>query len=389
MKINQAVLVVLYAAIAIQLSCSKNNSNSGSTIVLAVVDTTPLFNTVVKSDTLRVMAYNILYFGDGCQGTTPVLDGYFQTIMKYAQPDILSCEKVEAFYPVSGAFGNVADELLNNGLNVAIPNRYGYATSTNVSKGKNMNILFYNKQKLTYVKTQTLVSNVTDFNIYKLFYNDINLSITRDTTFLYVVLNHTQSGASSSIRDQQVSQEMIALRSKFKYLPNLINMGDFNTASSLEAGYQSVITGSDSTTVMGDPPYMPDGVLLYPGNWDIAPNTVAPYLTTSTRLSASIPNTCGTSGGGKGWFDHIFISPWLIRGSNYMTYIPESYQTIGNDGNRLSVDINATSPSINISAPAAVINALFQFSNKYPVMLKLAVKANRNAVSLVDPVERN
>jgi hypothetical protein len=116
---------------------------------------------------------------------------------------------------------------------------------------------------------------------------------------------------------------------------------------------------------------------------------VAPYLTTSTRSSASIPNTCGTSGGAKSWFDHIFISPWLVTGANYMQYIPNSYQTIGNDGNRLGVDINSTTPATNNSAPSSVINALFQFSNKYPVMLKLLVKANRNRVSPTDPVEKN
>ena len=179
------------------------------------------------------------------------------------------------------------------------------------------------------------------------------------------------------------------LRNKFLFFPNLINMGDFNTANSFEAGYQSVVSGTDSTVILGDPPYYPDNLLQYPGNWDITPYTVLPYLTTSTRFSASIPNACGTSGGAKSWFDHIFISPWLAKGADYITYVPHSFQTIGNDGNRLGVDVNSSSPIVNTSAPAPVINALFQFSNKYPVMLKLAVKANRNAVSPADPIERN
>ena len=140
---------------------------------------------------------------------------------------------------------------------------------------------------------------------------------------------------------------------------------------------------------MGDPPYYPDKILTYPGNWDVTPYLVSPFLTTSTRLSASIPNTCGTSGGAKGWYDHIFIAPWLISGKNYIKYISSSYKTIGNDANRMGVDINSTSPVINTSAPANVINALFQFSNKYPVMLKLQVTANRNAISPADPVEKN
>ncbi|KAI9437825.1 hypothetical protein F5148DRAFT_1294116 [Russula earlei] len=335
------------------------------------------------------MAYNILYYGDYCQASPATLDGYFKTIIQYAQPDLLSCEKIVAFNPTPGSTGNLADEITNSVLNQAFPNQYAYATVTNASFGKAMSVLFYNKQKLTFVKTETLVANVSDFNLYKLYYNDVNLSITRDTTFLYVVVNHTQSGSPSTTRDQQVTLEMQALRTKFAYFPNLINMGDFNTASSFEAGYLSVISNIDSSTMMSDPPYNPDNKFQYPGNWDITPYLVAPYLTTTTRFSASIPNSCGTSGGAKSWFDHIFISPWLINNANYIQYLPNSYQTIGNDGNRLGVDINSTSPVANTSAPANVINALFQMSNKYPVSLKLIVKANRSANSFTDPVERN
>jgi hypothetical protein len=251
-----------------------------------------------------------------------------------------------------------------------------------------MQLLFYNKRKFTYLKTETIVSNVTDFNMYQLYYNDTNLAITHDTTFLYVLVNHTQSGSPSTIRDQQVTLEMTTLRYKFLGFPNLINMGDFNTSASVENGYQSVINPADSTTMMYDPPYYPDKLLQYPGYWDASPQTVASFLTTSTRSSASIPNTCGTDGGAKGWYDHIFISPWLVKGTNYITYIPGSYKTIGNDGSRIGVDINASFPVTNISTPAPVLDALWQFSNKYPVMLKLLVKANRNGVSPVDPIER-
>ncbi|MDB5139895.1 MAG: hypothetical protein JWR12_1811 [Mucilaginibacter sp.] len=70
-----------------------------------------------------------------------------------------------------------------------------------------------------------------------------------------------------------------------------------------------------------------------------------------------------------------------------MSYVHNSYQSVGNDGNRMGKDINSTNP-VNASAPAAVLNALWQFSNKYPVSLKLSVKANRTGGSIADPVER-
>lgn len=352
-------------------------------------DTTPLQGTVSKTDTLRVMAYNVLNFGDLCQGPTSVLDGYLKTIVQYVQPDLLSCEKMNAF-PISPADpNNLAVDINNNALNAAFPGKYAYATPSNISNDTKMSVLFYNKQKLTYVSMQTLVSYISDFNLYKLYYNDPNLSITHDTTYLYVLVNHTQSGSSTTARDQQESQEMQALRKQFAYLPNLINMGDFNLRSSYEAGYQSIISSTDSTTQMSDPPYYPDRALTYPGNWDNYPVNFAKYLTTSTRNLTNFPNSCGTSGGAKSWYDHIFISPWLVKGKNYISYVPNSYTTIGNDGNRVSEDINSNIPVPNTSAPAPVINALFQFSNKYPVFIKLLIKANRSGKSITDPPAKN
>jgi hypothetical protein len=372
----------LFVCALIAFSCAKHSGSGGTTSPL---DTLPLAGTVDRTDTLTVMAYNVLNYGDDCQGLPTALDAYFKTIIGYTSPDLLSCEKMDAFPSTPGAPYNLADEMANDVLNVDFPGRYAYCTPTDVSQATDMSVLFFNRQKLTYVRTETLVSDITDFDLYTLYYNDVNLSITHDTTFLYVLVNHTQSGSSSTDRDRQVTEEAQALRAKFAYFPNLLVMGDFNTRASLEAGYQSLITSADSATALSDPPYNPDGVLHYPGNWDASPSLVLPYLTTSTRALATVPNSCGTSGGAKDWYDHIFVSPWLVGGKNYITYLPQSYKTIGNDGNRLGVDINSTSPVVNAAAPDFVINALFNFSNKYPVSLRLVVRANRNGVSPKDP----
>lgn len=371
-------------------ACSKapkSSANTGPT--KPVVVPPPLPKTVDKTDTLTVMAYNVLGYGDGCQGTTTTLNGYLQTIIQYTQPDLFSFEKMGNFPPASASPDNFAADITDSALNVVSPGKYAFCAPTNLTDADNMSVLFYNKQKLTYVKTETIEHYITDFDLYKLYYNDPNLSITHDTTFLYVMANHTQSGSSSSSRDLQVSQYMQTLRAKFAYFPNFINMGDFNAHSSYEAGYQSIVTSADTSTKMSDPPFYPDRSITYPGLWENGSLAFAPYLTTTTRALATVPNTCGTGGGAKSWYDHIFISPWLINGSNYMQYVPHSYKTIGNDGQRLGQDINSPNPVPNTSAPPAVLNALFQFSDKYPVSIKLLVKANRNAYSPADPVEKN
>jgi hypothetical protein len=371
-------------------SCTKSPKNGQvSTPVSPVVIPDPLPNTVAKTDSLTVMAYNVLKYGDDCQASADTLNGFLKTIIQFVQPDLFSFEKMAAFDPTPGAPYNLAEGILNNALNQVAPGKYAVVTPTNIARATTMSTLFYNKQKLTFVKTETLEANITDFDLYKLYYNDPNIAVTHDTTFLYVLVNHTQSGSPSTSRDIQVSTEMQNLRTKFAYLPNLINMGDFNTHNSIEAGYQSVVTSADSTTRMSDPPFYPDKVVSYPAEWENNTTLFAQFLTTTTRALATFPNSCGTGDGAKSWYDHIFISPWLVNGSNYMKYIPNSYKTIGNDGNRVGVDINSATPDVNTSAPAAVLNALFQFSDKYPVTIKLQVKANRNAYSIADPKERN
>jgi len=388
---SSSLFTLLFAGAFLITACSKSPQNSPSKTPVTVVPVIPqpLPNTIDKTDTINVMAYNVLGYGDGCQGTTASLNGYLQTIIQYTQPDLFSFEKMGDFIPTSTLPANFAIDITTNALNIVSPGRYAYATPTNITDADNMSVLFYNKQKLTYVKTETLEAYITDFNLYKLYYNDPNLAITHDTTFIYVVVNHTQSGSSSATRDIQVTTEMQDLRAKFAYLPNLINMGDFNTHDSYEPGYQSIVTSQDSTTKMSDPPFYPDKSVPYPAEWENNDSRYASFLTTTTRALATIPNTCGTGGGAKSWYDHIFISPWLVNGTNYIKYIPNSYKTIGNDGNRIGVDINSAAPVVNSSAPPAVINALFQFSDKYPVTIKLLVKANRNAYSTADPAERN
>ena len=366
-------------------SCYKNDETVANNSIKT--DTTSLPNTITKIDTLKVMSYNVLNYGDFCQGATSLLNPYFNTILQYSQPDLVSCIKMTSFNFITGSVGNLADDMLANAFNVT-SNKYNYATPTNGSGSGSMSVLFYNKQKLSFLKTETLLALTTDFNLYKLFYNDVNLSITKDTTFLYVVVCHTKSGSASLVRDYQDSTIMSNLKLKFGYFPNLIIMGDFNTTGSYEGGYQSIINATDSLTKMSDPPYYPDQQLNYPGNWNTTPAFVAKYITTSTRSLPSQPNSCGTSGGGKGWYDHIFISPWVVKGNNYIKYIPNSYQTLGNDGNRISSSVNSIYATINNSCPSNVLDALFQFSDKYPIMINVEVKSNRNAISPIDPKEK-
>ena len=134
------LLTIILAGVTLLCSCSKTPKNSPVVPVTPVVIPQPLPNTVDKTDTLNVMAYNVLGYGDMCQGNTATLNGYLQTIIQYSQPDLFSFEKMGDFPPASTLPGNLADDITTNALNVVFPGKYAYATPTNLTGADNMAI---------------------------------------------------------------------------------------------------------------------------------------------------------------------------------------------------------------------------------------------------------
>lgn len=346
--------------------------------------------TVHGQDTLRVITYNLLHYGDGCQGSNSFLHSNLKTIVQYARPDILGMVKAQSIkMSVNDNAGispvGFADSILTSGFNAAFPNTYDHCPVVNFSNDYDgdMDLLFFNKNKIGFLSVSNLCSYQEDFNLYKLYYKDANLAKTKDTTFLYFILNHTVSGDASPSRDYQDSIILRNLKLRFKHLPNLISMGDFNTHSSYERGYQLFTASVDSNFAFSDPPYWPDQKLSYPSSWQNDVGSFAKYLNTSTRAT-TLPNACGSDGGAKGWYLHTLLSPWVVNGKNYLKYVANSYVTLGNDGLRVGRSIN-DSLIKNYSVPSDVLNSLFQLSDKYPVMIELTVTSNNTGTSLPDP----
>ncbi len=334
------------------------------------------FNCMAQTDTFKVMSYNVLNYGDNCQNPPALMHPHLKNIIQFTQPDLLGLVKLQSikfnasdFYDLSPI--GFADSIEKYALNAALPNTYTHCSFTNATQSSTICVLFYNKHKFGFENIKTLCTNTEDFNLFKLYLQDTMLARVHDTTFLYVVLGHTQSGNNTSTRDAQDSMIMHQLKKQFYPLPNIIYMGDFNTSTSTEFGYNLITHQSDTNYLFYDPPFNIDHHLTYPLNWGNNPSSCAAYLTTSTRQSASIPNTCGTSGGGKNWYDHILLSNYIKSGSYNISYLPNSYHTVGNDGHRVGISVNDSSSIKNTSAPSVVVNSMFQFSNKYPVAAKL------------------
>ncbi len=336
-----------------------------------------------QNDTLRVMVQNTLHFGDGCQGTQDFLNYQLKTIVAYVNPDLIGLDKVQAIklnssdpYGISPVW--FADSIIYGALDSVYPGRFEYCTLTDYSEANNgdMSVLFYNQNKLGFLTVKNLYEGEEDIDLYKLFYKDPNLNLTHDTTFLYVVLCHTISGTSSTGRDGQAATVIDSLRTYFTHLPNLIYMGDFNSHNTTEPGYELITQTTDTDFLLYDPPFFPDSRLVYPIDWTTNPTQAAMELTTTTRENAD-PNSCGNTGGGYDWFDHIFLSRNIVNNYNYIRYIPNTWKSIGNDGNRVGISVNdSVTNGRNLSAPSSVLNAEYQFSDKYPVTVQLGVTYN-------------
>jgi hypothetical protein len=350
------------------------------------------FSTVfAQPDTLKVMAYNVLYYGDTppCQFSHTVEHGYLSTILSYVQPDIVGLDKVEAIPTYVGDASGTApmgfqDSILQFAFNSWSGGIYSVCPFSNASAGDNIDLLFYNHNKLGFAGIASTYANVTDFNTYKLYYKDADLATTHDTLFLYVTPNHDKSGTSSSeemTRAGQIAGYMGNLTAMFSELPNYITMGDFNTHNSTETVYQELVSPIDPGYRMYDPPYYPDGLYTYPGNWDTDPAACSKNLTYVTRASGSHPNSCGNGGGATLWYDHLFISKSLMDNTDRIQYVANSYTTVGNDGNRLDISVNDL--PTNTSAPSTVIDALYNFTDKYPVTARFAVAPSTSAVKAV------
>jgi Secretion system C-terminal sorting domain len=231
----------------------------------------------------------------------------------------------------------------------------------------------------------------------KLYYKQSWFS-SSDTTYLYVILCHTISNTTNDTgRDGQDSAVINTLKTLFSHTPNLIYMGDFNTRESDEPGYEYITQTSDTNYIMDDPPFHPDAHLTYPDIWHTG-NADQAYFTTTTRETTE-PNSCGTTGGAKDWYDHILLSPWIVEGVNNLKYVRNSYKTIGNNGNRAGIDVNdSTTHGYNTAAPQTVLDALYNFSDKYPVEVTLTVnpilsvaniQSNPGSIKVNNPVGDN
>lgn len=310
------------------------------------------------------MQYNLLNYGNTGLCPSPTLankDTYFSTVFEHVLPDVMCVNEMAASL-------TYADRILANVCNKNGRSNYKKTTFSNTTGSNIVNMLFYNSDILGYISHDSINSIVRNIDIYKLYYKAPNLAATQDTVFVEFILAHLKAGSASADaadRTSMTNSLMSYLNTRNKS-ENTIFIGDFNLYNSSEQAFQNLINYSNAKIRFKDP-------VNQIGAWS-SNTSYKNYHTQSTQLTVN--GTCHSSGGTDDRFDFIMASEYIMGDSANVKYVPGSYITVGNDG--LRYNQTATSPA-NTQVSATVASALYNFSDHYPVTLKLKLTPTTNS----------
>lgn len=313
------------------------------------------------------MHYNLLYYGETTTSCTVNnnnvndKDKYLKTIIDFVQPDIFTVNEM-------GCNPIYARRIKENTLNTN-GNKYE-VTNLQRNTGQGIcNMLFYNTEKIKVVNQEEITqgdngaSIVRVIDLYEINFISTNLKPDHDqvdTPSTHILTMHLK--ASTGTANQ--AQREAAAGGVMKYLEankqpgNFILTGDLNIYRSSEGAFKNFTNWTASSYNFQDP-------INRVGSWN-SNSSFADVHTQSTHTSSG----CYSGGGMDDRFDFILASQRIMDGGLSVKYIPGSYKALGQDGKRFDGRLNSP---LNESAPAKVIDALYNMSDHLPVIMDVEV----------------
>ncbi|MEZ5017767.1 MAG: T9SS type A sorting domain-containing protein [Flavipsychrobacter sp.] len=329
-----------------------------------------------QTDTLRLLQYNLLNYGDNVNPSF-YKDIRLNTIIQYVQPDVFSANEI---------YQNAS--LQNNILTSVLDTNWQKGTYVNTNNQVQTNMLFWRKDKLALISQTTVSHLLRDIIAFKFYYRGVAMSTT-DTVFLTVIVAHLKASSdtnSAKLRKQEV-ETVTNYVSSLNKGGNYIFVGDFNIYENTEEAYKGMSNHINTHARFYDP-------VNRAGIWHNN-NAFADLHTQSTR-STNLTDG-GVSGGMDDRFDFILTSDHILNDSSGIKYISGSYKTLGQDGKHFNKSINDI--PTNTSAPVNVIQALYEMSDHLPVYADFVVKPknglriatanwqNKQLVKVVNPFD--
>lgn len=311
-----------------------------------------------SQDTLRVMQYNLLNYGnftDYCPSfVNPVddKDGYLRTIADYVRPDIFSVNEMVQW-------PDYHERVLTNVFNREGVTKYARITVPNNAGSDLVNMIYYNTDKVLFHSSRVAQSLTRDIDVVKFYYNGTGLT-SGDTIFFHCVVAHLKAGdgtANATERTAMVLNAMNYLQTNYQ-AGNYLFMGDLNLYSPTEGAFVALTQSFGPSWIFHDPA----GRV---GEWH-ANSLFSDVHTQSTHTDGG----CWASGGMDDRFDFILASNSVMDGSRGIRYVNSSYKALGQDGNHYN---KALTDAPALPLPTDLVNALYKNSDHLPVMLNLKV----------------
>ena len=319
---------------------------------------------VQAQDTLTVMQYNLLYYGNYNSGfadcyetnnNTQRKDECIRTIVDYVKPDIFTvCE--------FGATAALQNDFIRHNLNINGANYWQSDNIINYAGEDIINHIFYDSRKIGLKRHIALRTQPRDTDVYELYLKTPNLTA-GDTVKLVCIVAHPKAGMGYESNRRALMQVAMDYVNLHYPKDNVLIMGDFNMYTSNEPGYRLLTqTYSNPEICFMDPAALVGGV----GDW----NNNNQYATFHTQSTRSYSDECFSSGGLDDRFDFILMADEIAFSYNHMRYVQGSYHAVGNDGHHFNMSVDQGN---NTAVPAAVAEALFDGSDHLPVTMKIAV----------------
>lgn len=327
------------------------------TIALLLISISIAFS----QDTITVMHYNILGYSTSyisCNQTNNNIDtkeAGLKLFTKDIKPDIFTINE----------FGDdiqYVNRMKNNVLNTDGITYYSSSTYQSEANTSIINMLFYNSAKFSIALEQNInhsVSSVRKTKLIKLKYLSANPN---DNIYIICILTHLKAGsyqADIDDRTTMISEINTWLNTYYNTPGNYFIMGDFNTYTSSEPGFQALINNSNSNIKFNDP-------VNTPGDW----NNSYTYRNIHTQSTHADDNGCAANGGMDDRFDFILISNPVKDGSLKVAYANNSYKAYGQDGYHYNKSINDGANGI---VSASIADALYNVSDHLPVTMKIVM----------------
>ncbi|MDI3479063.1 MAG: hypothetical protein PWQ14_209 [Rikenellaceae bacterium] len=335
--------------------------------IILIIALSLLYSIVYSQDTIKVMSYNLLNYGNYTSYCTLSNNNvsnkneYLKTIIDYTLPDILGVVEIA---PDDTYIDGFRDNVLNqNGRNY-----YAKTPKFNYSGSPIINMLYYDSRKMTLSFWTSLATTYRDITIYT-FYFENDALLNGDTVYLTCIVMHLKAGNTDTDASDRtaMAQTLMNFLNNFNENTNYLVMGDFNLYSSSEGAYQQ-LTNHPNANIR-----FYDFINKY-GDWS---NNAyfSPYHTQSTHTTSD----CFSGGGLDDRFDFILGNINTITGAKGFKYLDSSYTTLGQDGQHFNKGL-LDSPT-NTTVPSNVLEALYGNSDHLPIISKFIVD---NTLSIND-----